>query len=890
MKKFTFLLTLIALASVLLGQQGVYKYGVPTINAAGDTLEERRIRDFIKTDTAIYCTLYDFIGFATWTDQDFIYHSISNYNPDETKVESPFFCNQNQVFLKGAKCIYKFSNNAFDSISYPFVVNYASQYKNTFVDEGCVYIATDTSLYVYSDSSWTQYPFPGTNFDFMYNYISFAGQSGLDCYLGTTSGLYHFSNGNIFLSDSMIVRVYGIDPEQRLWVVHREKGTGNIKNGTFTSFASFYTNTDLQDFSLTSPSYIYFGSNGINYFQSFNNSFVVPINDELWYLYGIFGTFSVNAFPDLNEVWFRGPSKDTITYVHIDEVDLWGKGIDGRYQYKDFKILDVNNMSAPYHTWGNLFSIYPQVPVLRWPKDSANYAMTTSLGLLIGGFDNNEQLHLSTLRHRTYGCDFYPGPLDTVTAMIDTATVFQYDRIWSVSRNEIELFNQMFDAGTLTGSWYHIPKDILEWPASGTGNISRNLAPFVDHNGDGQYNPHDGDYPEVKGDELLWWVYNDNFAPNTVTDARTLGVEIQASAWAFNHDNSVDSLKILNNCNFIHYDVINRSDSIYYDTYLGIYDYGNLAADNGYNGYYLYSGCDVDNSSMYHYNFEPDDTISHPWQMAEWVSFLDGPLAEENDGIDNDHDFDIDEPGETITMSSFVPTHCCPPISPSCQQFTKDHYSNYLHGKRYNGEPFYYFDDFNWGGDTSSQVITKYVFPDDSNPNGWGQNGNVLPPWNESSSWGMGSRVNFGSVGLFTFYPGQKVSLDIVIGASWSDTTNLSASSFHTDIEHIRTWFAEGSIPVGIVEPSTEAIENNIGGIRVFPNPVSGDFINLDFENPIRDKVQYSIYDTQGRLISSAKLSGKSRIRIPLADIGKGVYLIKLTGDSTNEQASFIKM
>ncbi|MBK7183400.1 MAG: hypothetical protein IPH89_10910 [Bacteroidetes bacterium] len=44
---------------------------------------------------------------------------------------------------------------------------------------------------------------------------------------------------------------------------------------------------------------------------------------------------------------------------------------------------------------------------------------------------------------------------------------------------------------------YNVDPTILSWPAHGTGNFSRNLAPFVDVNADGNYNPlTGGDYPK----------------------------------------------------------------------------------------------------------------------------------------------------------------------------------------------------------------------------------------------------------------------------------------------------------------------------------------------------------------------------------------------------------
>ena len=164
--------------------------------------------------------------------------------------------------------------------------------------------------------------------------------------------------------------------------------------------------------------------------------------------------------PETKEICYIGrtehPNKRRAYYVSKPgmlkngnaQLTRWLNRLHDQQLEPNFKILDVNNMSAPYHTWGNLFSAYEQVPVLNWPKDSTNYHISMSTGLLVGGIDNYQNIHLSTLRHRTHGCDFYPGPLDTVIATIDTATAFQYDRIWSVTRDEIELFNQMYDAGT----------------------------------------------------------------------------------------------------------------------------------------------------------------------------------------------------------------------------------------------------------------------------------------------------------------------------------------------------------------------------------------------------------------------------------------------------------
>jgi hypothetical protein len=71
-----------------------------------------------------------------------------------------------------------------------------------------------------------------------------------------------------------------------------------------------------------------------------------------------------------------------------------------------------------------------------------------------------------------------------------------------------------------------------------------------------------------------------------------------------------------------------------------------------------YVGCDVNLGLGFCYNGDPDDGsgtidgygINPP---AVGADFFQGPLADPNDGIDNDRDGVVDEPGEQIIMSQF---------------------------------------------------------------------------------------------------------------------------------------------------------------------------------------------------------------------------------------------
>jgi hypothetical protein len=118
--------------------------------------------------------------------------------------------------------------------------------------------------------------------------------------------------------------------------------------------------------------------------------------------------------------------------------------------------------------------------------------------------------------------DYWPGPIDTLTGVADSVSTRPYDKIWKVNRFDVEDFKYNFQLGNVTNGTYSIPPDMLSWPASGIGNLTRNLAPYVDYNGDGVYNPFDGDYPKIKGDQMLWWVFNDNLAAHEETRATRL--------------------------------------------------------------------------------------------------------------------------------------------------------------------------------------------------------------------------------------------------------------------------------------------------------------------------------------------------------------------------------
>ena len=414
--------------------------------------------------------------------------------------------------------------------------------------------------------------------------------------------------------------------------------------------------------------------------------------------------------------------------------------------------LDINNVRTKLlnggDMWWDLNNPKYEVPKVNDPNAVRKHALFSG-AIWIGGRDNGGSLKLAAMTYRQRGSDFWPGPLDTTTASTDPVRCKNYNRMWKVTRDELEQYEE---SKYITQS-----NDIREWPAGydravKTGNESRYLAPFKDIDGDGLYEPDNGEHPvlderrptsengvERQPDMFIWWVFNDRGNIHSETQGQPIGVECQTTAFAFATNDEV------NNMTFYSTKIINRGFTTLNDCYMGQWvdaDLGNYADD--------YVGCDVNRSLGYCYNGDDDDEGVLGYGLnppTVGVDYFEGPT---------------DTAGNQLGLSHFMyynndndPIRGNPDLAPE--------FYNLLQGKWLGGQTV-----TRGGTGFGGSQPAKYMFPDNTDPDFPGSS------WTEKTTGNKpGDRRFIQSTGPFVLKPGQIQR--ITVGVVWARTTSGGA-------------------------------------------------------------------------------------------------------------------
>lgn len=437
--------------------------------------------------------------------------------------------------------------------------------------------------------------------------------------------------------------------------------------------------------------------------------------------------------------------------------------------------LDINNIRARLMTGGDMW----------WDQGTTNAAYEAPKGsrknslyagsCWVGGFQNGS-LKVAAQTYRQDGNDYWPGPLNTNkgTYEIDAATCNEWDRFWKLDRTVVNEFKLLSDyEAAMENDRY---RTIFEWPARGNGAASvdntngkfngnkkkakgvtgkflamddRDYAPFVDLDGNGIYNPELGEYPNMedpgRGDQMVWWVFNDRGNSKLQTQSESIGLEIQTSAFAFS------TKDFLNDATFYDYKVINRAgltlDSAFMSTWTD--------ADLGY-AQDDFIGCDTLRGLGILYNAKPVDGNGEPTSYGAnppmvGVDFFIGPQLHYIDSVTGR------DTTRKLKMTAFTYFNnrnagfAAEILDPE----TAVQFYNYMTGSRKFGKRFTYDPNNTPCTGLSGNDPVSYVFA-----------GEINSGWSECiCSNTPGDRRFIHSAGPFQLRPGD--INDIIIGAVW---------------------------------------------------------------------------------------------------------------------------
>ncbi|MEI7723976.1 MAG: T9SS type A sorting domain-containing protein [Bacteroidota bacterium] len=596
----------------------------------------------------------------------------------------------------------------------------------------------------------------------------------------------------------------------------------------------------------------------------------------------------------------------TYTLINVSSSQTSTGRMIFRIRDKSYDTVQINDVQALFTSSGYNFMLMLNRNFISGfivPKGSGKSTIFANT-LWIGGLDEQNTLHLAGERYRqgpngaSAGTrpDFYSGPvMDSANYSIYQDTTWNY--VWNLKKTDIEYHKSHWnEAG------YKPIHDILTWPGNGDVSLGQasQLAPFHDANGDGIYNPYEGDCPAIRGDQCLFFIFNDDRGNHLETGGKKLRAEIHGMAYAFNLPGDTAFSKTI----FLNYKVFNRSSRTYHDVYMGTYTDMDIGYAND-----DYMQCDVNRGSVIGYNGKAIDGNgqanaygAHP--PAQSVTILAGPRMEPT-GADRPHYDNLGHPlcnesingtgfgdgiadNERLGMSTFTtflnssfsgtPIFMDDPTTP--EQYYQYMQSIWMDSTRmvYGG-----IGHMGYGGYGPEAV---YQYPGESDTLNWGcgcQPPNGQVNWTEVTARNLPhDRRSLGSTGPFAIHPGEMQELDIAFVWSrdyTSPDTLASVTKLRTAIDTIRKAFITNKLPgggsfLGITEQPLSASTACI----IYPNPASS-AVTIDFETALTEQTRLDIYNSAGKWTGSYPFrKGSIKTSINVSGYQPGLYLFNFNG------------
>lgn len=493
--------------------------------------------------------------------------------------------------------------------------------------------------------------------------------------------------------------------------------------------------------------------------------------------------------------------------------------------------IEIAEVIAEFDSRGYLFSTNTNglESGFEYPKGSNNSTIFASSYWLRAVDSATNTLHTSV---KTYPNNFdciFEGPIRNAP-FNDLSS----NGIYKLSKNTVIDFNQNYGS-----AGYIIPSPIINWPGNGNVNsgISKRLAPFIDLNNNGDYEPiSNGEYPYALGQENLYFINNDLSGSRTGFNSSVSGLDAEIHSYAYELESEYEIFK---DCIFLNVVLKNRSQDTYKDVYLGLwfdFDIGGSIDDH--------IGCDSSLNIFYGYNADNTDDDYLNNIPAQGVMLLN-------------RDF-----------SSFIGYNNSANAINGNPQNVVD-FDNLLLGYWKNGNAISQTGN---GTDSIGVATTKFLFNHGTN---------------QESGPGNDKRA-LGSIGPLKLSPGESECFDLVVFPAIDSSSVLAIASIDEllnkadTIKKLFNLVGSGCGSSLINAVSTEHIKNDSNKISVYPNP-SKLFVNIQSPSSYKEWTIKLISLNDSRVHYTD--SGKNILNqtINLETINRGFYILQIQTDSWSE-------
>ena len=526
---------------------------------------------------------------------------------------------------------------------------------------------------------------------------------------------------------------------------------------------------------------------------------------------------------------------------------------------QQLQYLNANSITAGFATGGTIFNGADTATYTNSLSSlltvGSGYHIPTMLsgGLWIGALDpgGNGKFAASTVYRNT---DWATGPCsDTYDATYDSL----YNRVFKVTKSDIA-----YHIAHYQDNGYQMPASISSWPGTGRTLLHEQeyLAPYVDVNHNGTYDPEHGDYPNICGDEAIFFMLND--ARNLHSESEGESLKVQLNILAFDVQNGVSAADsgAINSTVFMKINLVNCSAttytkvlfSLFSDYHIGCFENDRAGCDTalntffGYNSSYPDSGCMNGNSS--------DN------KAAQAITFLNQKLYTH------------------AVFRAFTDT-----VNPQYAVPPGDYLRNFQSGFWYDdiSEPFTV-----GGNGFGGQVPTHYIYPGDPlNPSDWSD---------MTSGTAPGQRAGIGTININTLLAGQTKNVDVAFTSSFllaSDTANeitvlkkrvSTAQNFYDGLTDC------GNEYTGVNTLPTEEIE-----FTLYPNPAS-DVVHVEYSIPAQSQGRIEIADVTDRIVAQQQLgslpAGTYNSTLDITALSKGMYICILKVGTYRFERKLVKV